>query len=72
MKSKPPVWIFLSLFLIAAPSRLRAQQPASAALSPQGMQEERAKVLMAEKRYDVAIQAYKDLLKSDPKNAVWS
>ena len=67
MKRKPPCWIFFTLFLFAAPHRLAAQQPAS--LSPKEMQEERAKVQMAEKRFDAAIQTYLELLKSDPKNA---
>jgi len=71
MRWKPPYWIFLAFFLCVAPSRLGAQQPAPAALSPKQMQEERAKVQMAEKRYDAAIQTYQDLLKSDPKNAVF-
>jgi tetratricopeptide (TPR) repeat protein len=71
MRWKRPYWIFLALFLCVAPSRLGAQQPAPAALSPKQMQEERAKVQMAEKRYDAAIQSYQDLLKSDPKNAVF-
>ena len=35
------------------------------------MQEERAKVQIAEKRYEAAIQTYQDLLKADPKNAVY-
>lgn len=35
------------------------------------MEEERAKVQMAEKRYDAAIQTYQGLLKADPKNAVF-
>jgi tetratricopeptide (TPR) repeat protein len=35
------------------------------------MQEERAKVQMAEKKFDAAIQTYQDLLKSDPKNATY-
>jgi len=41
------------------------------ALSPRDMQVEKAKILMAEKRYDASIQAYQDLLKSEPKNAVF-
>jgi tetratricopeptide (TPR) repeat protein len=32
---------------------------------------ERAKIQMAEKRYDAAIQSYQELLKSEPKNAVY-
>jgi tetratricopeptide (TPR) repeat protein len=71
MTWKPPCWIFLGLFLFAATPYLGAQQPAPAALSPQQMQEERAKVQMAEKRYEAAIQSYQDLLKADPKNAVF-
>jgi tetratricopeptide (TPR) repeat protein len=35
------------------------------------MQVERAKVQMAEKRYEVAIESYQDLLKTEPKNAVY-
>ena len=43
----------------------------SPALSPRDLQVERAKILMAEKRYEAAIQTYQDLLKSEPKNAVF-
>ncbi len=87
MKRKPPSWIFLCLLLFAPTPRLRAQQPAPdqpakpgqsqpmnagpAPLSPKEMQVERARVQMAEKRYDAAIQSYQDLLKADPKNAVF-
>ena len=87
MKRKPPYWIFLALFLFAAIPPLAAQQPAPeqtakpaqsqptntgpAPLSPKEMQEERARVQMAEKRYEAAIQTYQDLLKDDPKNAVF-
>jgi tetratricopeptide (TPR) repeat protein len=87
MKRKPPFWIFPGLFLFAAILRLAAQQPAPdqiaktaqspsinngpAPLSPKEMREERAKIQMAEKRYDAAIQSYEDLLKEDPKNAVY-
>lgn len=72
MTGRPPGWIFLGLFLLAARPVLRAQQPtASAPLSPKQMEEERAKVQMAEKRYNEAIQTYQDLLKVDPKNAVF-
>jgi tetratricopeptide (TPR) repeat protein len=87
MKWKPPSWIFLALILFATTSRLAAQQttPVSpdkdaqsqpitvgpAALSPKEMQEERAKVQIAEKRYEAAIQSYQELLKADPKNAVF-
>jgi tetratricopeptide (TPR) repeat protein len=41
------------------------------ALSPRDMQVEKAKILMAEKRYDASIEAYQDLLRSEPKNAVF-
>jgi tetratricopeptide (TPR) repeat protein len=87
MKCKPPDWIFLGLLLIAATSHLAAQQPAPdqpaktgqsqpinvgpAPLGPKEMQEERAKVQIAEKRYEAAIQSYQDLLKTDPKNALF-
>ncbi len=68
MKRKFPRWILLVVLLFAATPRLSAQQTA---LSPKEMQVERAKVQMAEKRYEAAIQTYQDLLKSDPKNAVF-
>src|SRR5579863_2744619 len=87
MKCKPPYRFFLSLLLIAATPCLAGQQPAQgqaaqsspsqtggaapAALSPKEMQEEKAKVQIAEKRYEAAIQTYQDLLKSDPKNAIY-
>lgn len=87
MKRKPPYWIFLGVFLFAATYHLAAQeappdQPAKPAppqtinvgpppLSPKEMQEERARVQMAEKRYDAAIQSYQDLLKEQPKNALF-
>jgi tetratricopeptide (TPR) repeat protein len=85
MKRKFPLWIFSAIVLFAAPFYLRAQQgtPSQAAgnppaqygntsqstLSPKALQEERAKVQLAEKRYDAAIQSYQDLLRADPKNA---
>ena len=71
MTWKPPYLIFLGLFLFAATPQMGAQQPVPAALSPQQMQEERAKVQMAEKRYEAAIQSYQELLKADPKNAIF-
>jgi tetratricopeptide (TPR) repeat protein len=71
MKWKPRTWIFSGLFLFAAPFYLTAQQPAPAALTPKQMQEERAKVQMAEKRYEAAIDSYQDLLRTDPKNAIY-
>jgi tetratricopeptide (TPR) repeat protein len=72
MRGKPPCWIFLSVLACAAAPGVFAQQPApSTSLSPKQMQEERAKVQMAEKHYEAAIQEYQDLLKGDPKNAVY-
>ena len=85
MKWKPPFWIFPGLLLIAGIPLLGAQQIAPGAtaipsqshpagpppLSPKEMQVERAKIQMAEKRYDLAIQSYQDLLKTDPKNAIY-
>lgn len=80
-------WIFPSIFLFAASFALAGQQSApeqstkvvsaqpgtitSPALSPQEMLSERAKIQMAEKRYDAAVQTYQDLLKNEPKNAVY-
>jgi tetratricopeptide (TPR) repeat protein len=71
MKWKLPFRIFLGLILFSIAFHLCAQQPAPAPLTPKEMQEERAKVQMAEKRYEAAIQSYQDLLKADPKNAVF-
>ena len=68
MRRKPPRWIVPALLVFAASLCARAQQPASS-MSPKQLEEERARVQMAEKRYDAAIQTYLDLLKSDPKNA---
>ncbi|HET6144818.1 MAG TPA: tetratricopeptide repeat protein [Candidatus Acidoferrales bacterium] len=42
---------------------------ATSALAPKEMEFERARVQMAEKRFDAAIQTYQNLLKDDPKNA---
>jgi tetratricopeptide (TPR) repeat protein len=50
-------------------SQTQSGSAAASTLSPREMQEERAKIQMAEKRYDAAIQGYQDLLKTDPKNA---
>jgi tetratricopeptide (TPR) repeat protein len=77
----------VGLFLFAAAPFLSAQQtaldqPANPApaqtisvgpppMSPKDMQEERAKVQIAEKRYEAAIQSYQDLLKEQPKNALF-
>jgi tetratricopeptide (TPR) repeat protein len=59
--------MFVTGFFAITP-RVHAQQAAALALSPNEMQEERAKVQMAEKRYEAAIQSYQDLLKLEPKN----
>jgi tetratricopeptide (TPR) repeat protein len=87
MNTKFIRWIILGLLLVSTASRVAAQQTAASqsgqqqsqassdnarpALSPRDMQVEKAKILMAEKRYDSSIQAYQDLLKSEPKNAVF-
>jgi len=67
--------------------RLNAQQPAAnspaavsskqestdvhPAQSARDVSIERARIMMAEKRYDAGIHAYEDLLKNEPKNAVF-
>jgi Flp pilus assembly protein TadD len=87
MNRKPPHWILMGLLLSSATLPCAAQQPTTGApenstkvmtvgpapvtLTPKQMQEERAKVLMAEKRYEAAIDAYQDLLKVEPKNALF-
>jgi tetratricopeptide (TPR) repeat protein len=72
MHRKPPSSILpialLTLVCSTFLPRAHAQQAAAPALSPNEMQEERAKVQMAEKRYEAAIQSYQDLLKIEPKN----
>jgi tetratricopeptide (TPR) repeat protein len=50
-------------------SASRSAGGTTSALSPKEMEFERAKVQMAEKHFDAAIQTYQDLLKDDPKNA---
>ena len=68
MKWNPPLhWIFPVLLVVVPVSQLCAQQ--TAPLTGKEAQEERAKIQLAEKRYDAAIQTYLDLLKADPKNA---
>jgi tetratricopeptide (TPR) repeat protein len=77
MNAKLPLYlIILGLLLFASAPRAAAQQPqpdanTRTALSPRDTLVERATILMAEKRYDAAIQTYQDLLKSEPKNAVF-
>ena len=87
MKWKSLSPIFLTIFALAAVTPLLATQgspsqavqtsqpqtngAAAPALSPKEMQEERAKVQMAEKRYEAALQTYQELAKADPKNALY-
>ena len=76
MNAKLPLYLILGLLLFAAAPRAAAQQPqpdttTPSARSPRDIQVERATIFMAEKRYDAAIQTYQDLLKSEPKNAVF-
>ena len=87
MKWKSPFWFFPGLLLIsgiplwcgpqntpgaiAKPPQSQSNPAVPSPLSPKEMQVERAKIQMAEKRYDLAIQSYQDLLKTDPKNAIY-
>jgi tetratricopeptide (TPR) repeat protein len=52
----------------AAPSQQGSDS--RSALSAEEIQIEKARIFMAEKKYDTAIQTYQDVLKGDPKNAV--
>jgi tetratricopeptide (TPR) repeat protein len=85
LKLLPGVTLIFSI--VALPSGLSAQLPAANSPSPVSTPQdstvvrppqsardvaiERARIFMAEKRYDAAIHAYEDLLKSEPKNAVF-
>ena len=87
MNVKLLAWVALVFPIFAVDTRLNAQQPATnspasvspspagtevrPALSARETEIERAKIFMAEKRYDAGIHAYEDLLKSEPKNAVF-
>ncbi len=85
MNLRIPPWIFLGLLWFAfvpmqaaqhpaANPSAAAQHPASQArpmATPRNPQVERAKTLMAEKRFKEAIKAYEGLLKRDRKNAVY-
>jgi tetratricopeptide (TPR) repeat protein len=53
------------------PSQTQTRTDARPALSSRDVAIERAKILMAEKRYEAAIHEYEDLLKTEPKNAVF-
>jgi tetratricopeptide (TPR) repeat protein len=87
MNTKSALWMILALLLFSAAPRLAARPPAASQsgppqpsqvssvtrppLSPRDIAVEKAKILMAEKRYQDCIQAYQELLKSEPKNAVF-
>lgn len=86
MHSPVPHKVILGLLLFVVSPCLAAQQTvanpsgpqqssqadpdARPPLSAKEMLEQRARAFMAEKRYEASIQAYQELLKSDPKNAV--
>jgi tetratricopeptide (TPR) repeat protein len=57
------------------PAAVPAPQQSSANNSPvmtaRDVEEQRARILMAEKRYDDGIQVYQGLLKAEPKNAIY-
>jgi tetratricopeptide (TPR) repeat protein len=74
--------VALSFSINPLTPRLNAQQPAAnsppqestdarPAQSARDVAIERARIMMAEKRYDAGIHAYEDLLKNEPKNAVF-
>jgi tetratricopeptide (TPR) repeat protein len=87
MNVKLLTWVALVFPIFAVPSPLNAQQPATdspasispsqagtevrPALSGRDREIESARIFMAEKRFDAGIHAYEDLLKSEPKNAVF-
>jgi len=87
MNVKLLTWVALAFPIFTVNSRLNAQQPGPnspapvspspagtevrPALSPRETEIERARIFMAEKRYDAGIHSYEDLLKSEPKNAVF-
>jgi tetratricopeptide (TPR) repeat protein len=55
----------------ATTAQTQSVNPSPAPLSPKEMQEERARVQLAEKRYEAAIQTYEDMLRDNPKNALY-
>jgi tetratricopeptide (TPR) repeat protein len=55
----------------AANSPTQESTDARPAQSARDVAIERARIMMAEKRYDAGIHAYEDLLKNEPKNAVF-
>jgi tetratricopeptide (TPR) repeat protein len=52
------------------PLQSQAGSDSRAAMSAKDVQIEKARILMAEKKYEGAIQIYQEVLKEDPKNAV--
>jgi len=87
MNMKLLTCVALNISIFAVIPALNAQQPASnptavvsptqsgtevrPALNARDVAIDRAKILMAEKRYDAGIHAYEDLLKSEPKNELF-
>src|SRR5260370_14017965 len=87
MNMKLLTWITLNFSIFAVIPKLDAQQPAAnppaavssthpvtevrPALRARDVAIDRAKILMAEKRYHAGILAYEDLLKSETKNALF-
>jgi tetratricopeptide (TPR) repeat protein len=55
----------------ANPAEAQSQTAAPPALGPSELLEQRARIQMAEKRYDAAVQTYQDLSKAEPKNALF-
>jgi tetratricopeptide (TPR) repeat protein len=53
-----------------APDNPSAESPDRPALTPRQIAEMRGDILMARKQYELAITAYQDILKKEPKNAV--
>jgi len=76
MNAKLPLYVVLAVLAFAAIPGASAQQSQPdtgprPVLSPRDTLVERASIFMAEKRYDAAIQTYQELLKSEPKSAVF-
>jgi len=77
MISKLPPRILLSFILVSGAPALAARQSpqtdssARSGQNPNQPQVDRARVFMAEKRYEDAVQAYLELAKAEPKNALY-
>jgi tetratricopeptide (TPR) repeat protein len=76
MSAKLPLHLAVGLLILVALPRASAQQtqPDTSprpVLSPRDTLVERASIFMAEKRYEAAIQTYQELLKTEPKSAVF-